>query len=103
MPAMLILTIDSSKPFRRTHYVRTLITFPRFLISTLEFRRELGFNVMIFKDKYKVTLANTEQKKNLLKFLPLNPSPHMPILGSSNSATNKDIMSIILTNGDTIF
>ena len=29
--------------------------------------------------------------------------PHMPILGSSNSAANKDIMSKILTNGDNIF
>ena len=27
----------------------------------------------------------------------------MPILGSSNSTANKDIMSKILTNGDTIF
>ena len=42
MPAMLVLTLDSSKPFRRTYYVCMLITFPRFLISTLEFRRELG-------------------------------------------------------------
>ena len=27
--------------------------------------------------------------------LPLNPLPHMPILGSSNSAANKDMMSEI--------
>ena len=27
----------------------------------------------------------------------------MPILGSSNLAVNKDLMSNILTNGDTIF
>ena len=33
----------------------------------------------------------------------VNPLPHMPILGSSNSAANTDIMSKILTNGDTIF
>ena len=31
-----------------------------------------------------------------------NPSPDMPILGSSNSAANKDIMSKICTNGDAI-
>ena len=31
-----------------------------------------------------------------------NPLPDMPILGSSNSAANKDIMSEIWTNGDTI-
>ena len=33
----------------------------------------------------------------------VNPLPHMPILGSSNSAANKDVMSKIWTNGDTIF
>ena len=32
----------------------------------------------------------------------VNPLPDMPILGSSNSVANKDIMSKILTNGDTI-
>ena len=31
-----------------------------------------------------------------------NPLPHMPILGSSNSAANKDKKSKIWTNGDTI-
>ena len=31
-----------------------------------------------------------------------NPLHHMPILGSSNSAANKDMMSKIWTNGDTI-
>ena len=31
-----------------------------------------------------------------------NPLPHVPILGSSNSAANKDIMARIWTNGDTI-
>ena len=32
-----------------------------------------------------------------------NLLPHMPILGSSNSAANKYIMSNIFTNGDAIF
>ena len=32
-----------------------------------------------------------------------NPLPHMLILGSSNSAAYEDMMSKILTNGDTIF
>ena len=32
-----------------------------------------------------------------------NPLPHMSISGSSNSAANKDMMSKIWTNGDTIF
>ena len=31
-----------------------------------------------------------------------NHLPHMPILGSSNSAANKDMMSKIWTHGDTI-
>ena len=35
-----------------------------------------------------------------LKFV--HPLPDMPILGSSNSAANKDMMLKIQTNGDTI-
>ena len=31
----------------------------------------------------------------------LYPLPDMPILGSSNSAANKDMMSNVWTNGDT--
>ena len=31
-----------------------------------------------------------------------NPLPDMPILGSSNSAANKDMISKIWTDGDTI-
>ena len=34
--------------------------------------------------------------------VPINPLPDMPILASSNSAANKDIMAKIWTNGDTI-
>ena len=33
----------------------------------------------------------------------ISPLPHMPILGSSNSEANKDMLSKILTNGDAIF
>ena len=33
----------------------------------------------------------------------IDPLPHMPILDSSNSAANKDMMSEILTDMDTIF
>ena len=33
----------------------------------------------------------------------MNPLTNMPILSSSKSAANKDMMWIILTNGDTIF
>ena len=32
----------------------------------------------------------------------LSPLPSMPILDSSNSETNKDMMSKIWTNGDTV-
>ena len=32
----------------------------------------------------------------------INPLPHVPILGCSTSAANKDITSKIWTNGDTI-
>ena len=32
----------------------------------------------------------------------LNPLPDMPILGSSDSAANKDMMSTRWTNGDSI-
>ena len=32
----------------------------------------------------------------------INPLPHMPILGSPNSAENKNMMSKIWTNGGTI-
>ena len=49
-------------------------------------------------------LIKTESKKlpgcSLFTF---NTLPHMPILGSSNSAANKDMMSKILTNGDNSF
>ena len=36
------------------------------------------------------------------KGLGLNLFPHMPILGSSNSAANKDTVSKIWTNVDTV-
>ena len=38
----------------------------------------------------------------LLSTFAINPLPYMPILGSSNSAGNKDMMSKIWTHGDTI-
>ena len=36
------------------------------------------------------------------EYLVLNPLSDMPILGSSNSAANKNMMSKIWTNGDAI-
>ena len=37
--------------------------------------------------------------RNSLELADFNPLPHMPILDSSNSATNKSMMSKIWTNG----
>ena len=37
-----------------------------------------------------------------IKHVNFNPLPQIPILGSSNSAANKGMMSKTLTNGDTI-
>ena len=42
------------------------------------------------------------QHLSMLSWSSLNPLPHMPILGSSNSAANKDMMSKLWKNGDTI-
>ena len=63
-----------------------------------------------FFEKMTDTLQNQPEFKEwfgTVNFLPntslFNPLPHMPILGSSNSAANKALMSKILTNGNTIF
>ena len=73
------------------------------------------FDVMVMVTCSHVSRSLTACKKDELcfnmKFIlqPLwsvlcgNPSPHTPILGSCNSAANKDMMSKILTNGHTIF
>ena len=45
--------------------------------------------------------CNCQQCK--LVRLTVNPLPHMPMLGSSNAAANKDMMSKIMTIGDKIF
>ena len=41
------------------------------------------------------------QSKYSERLYDINPLPHMPILGYSNSAAIKDMMSKIWTNGDT--
>ena len=49
------------------------------------------------------TLSVSESLKFVVwERVKLNPSPHMPILGSSYLVANKDTMSKIWTNGDTI-
>ena len=45
-----------------------------------------------------VVLTSTLFEYNLL----MNPLPDMPILGSSNSAANKDMMLKTWTNADTV-
>ena len=47
-------------------------------------------------------LQNAQSMYNRRKSITFSPLPDMPILGSSNSAPNKDI-SKILTNEDSIF
>ena len=53
---------------------------------------------------YKINGFNLDQSIILLYDKELNldfhPLPHMPILGSSNSAANKNMMSKIWTNGE---
>ena len=52
-------------------------------------------------DLLSANALNLVKSKNL-SYDRVNPLPDMPISGSSNSAANKDMMSKILTNGDTI-
>ena len=47
-----------------------------------------------------ITIFNTGL--GLQDFSVFNPLPDMPLLGSSNSTANKDMMSKIWTNGDTV-
>ena len=53
--------------------------------------------------KYRNHCVEIEQSIHNKFMVLINPLPHMPILGSSNSAANKDSVSKILTNGETIF
>ena len=57
-------------------------------------------NMNFLEKKYLEDLVNVSS--NLINIW-LNPLPDMPNLGSSNSAADKDMMSKMWTNGDTIF
>ena len=59
------------------------------------------YYINYFYDQVNITLSNGCKMKGQI-FPNLNPSPHMPILGSSNSTASSDMMSKIWTNGDTI-
>ena len=81
--------------FQKTHvYVlfacnacfTTIFAFPA------KFKKYKSFNLIICL--HYLPLINCRKKQ------PLNPLPDMPILGSSNSAANKDMTSKIWTNGD---
>ena len=70
----------------------------------LHYQRQKSFCHHIIFQQYYLSLANS---LNLVKSKILsgvNPLPHMPILGSSNSAANtgKDMMAKIWKNGNTI-
>ena len=43
---------------------------------------------------------NGEKNTGNHQLTPINPSPHMSIRGSSNTAANKNLMSKIWTNGE---
>ena len=49
-----------------------------------------------------IFITKIHMKKRYKSFV-INPSPHMPILGSCYSAASKDIMSKMLTNENTVF
>ena len=59
------------------------------------FQQALAFMCLRYK-AFENTLGKGEIAPNKI-----NPLPHMPILGSSNSAANTDMMSKIWTNWDT--
>ena len=61
-----------------------------------------SFNVGSFFENILEESSVTLHLLSLPTFRLFNPLPDMPILGSSNSAANKDMMSKIWTNGDTI-
>ena len=59
--------------------------------------------IWLFGKGLKGDYCASHKPSHHINFMLINPLLHMPILGSFNSAANKDTMSKILTNGDTIF
>ena len=70
--------------------------FPKWVENTV------GKGEMAFPTGFQKTYTADTSKPGLV-LERINPLPDMPKLGSSNSAANKDMMSKILINGDTIF
>ena len=75
--------------------------YQHFLLFRQYFQKPSFFRVVKTPNDLSLDICCSMCK--ITSFLSVNPLPHMPILGSSNSAANKDMMSKILTNGDTIF
>ena len=73
--------------------------------------KEFADDILNFDEKgrkFSELVENTGKKENCslpaispFSTVIFNPLPHMAILGFSNSAANKDMMSKIWTNGDT--
>ena len=95
-----------------SHFFQELSFFSRFFFSDLwqitifnwlyySVERELTLFKSVFFIFLSILLSLRRDSK--IKQFPYfyNPLPHMPILGSSNSAANEDMMSKIMTNWDT--
>ena len=65
-------------------------------LCTITGQNICGQNVLVKTSMAKTSVHHTFN-------LRLQALPHMPILGSSNSAAHNNLMSKILINGDTIF
>ena len=69
---------------RRKCWLQAFIPFPMFFIAFF-FRVDKNWYCVIRNEK-------------VIGKISVNPLPNIPILGSANSAANKDMMSNILTN-----
>ena len=64
---------------------------------------KMALNCKSYKQTTKQTNKQTKIFIHIASYSLINPLPHIPIFGYSTSAANKDMMSKILTNWDTIF
>ena len=62
-----------------------------------------GYQHFLLLPQYFQKLSFSGLLKVVTVWYRVNPLPDIPILGSSNSAANKDMMSKIWTNGDTTY
>ena len=93
---MLIFGIQVA--FDNTQLVRVISSRSRSNIKVTFLRKMAVSGTLVF---HKHILLILSTKANQMKsVLPFNPLPHMSVLGSSNSAANKDMMAKIWTNGE---